>query len=115
MAKYTTWMDKAGYHEGLSMIEVLALSFHQDFYLDNETADETVKSLIDRCPDHDDLRHLRAELSEVIAMPSEEARIKYLNKLGLGYFPPNETVADTFSKGKAQIDIRLNLPDQSGL
>lgn len=108
MAEYQTWMEKAGFNIGMPMIEVLASTFHQDFYLDMRSADDVVKEFVDKCPDAADLMHLKDELNEVIALSDEKARLKYLHKRGLGYIPPDETVEDTFSKAVAQIDKRLD-------
>lgn len=100
-------MEKQGFHTGLTMIEALALSFHQDYYLDGKTAKENVESFINECPDLADLEHLRAEFLDVMNLPSEASRIKHLHKLGLGYWPPKERVSDVFSDGLNVIEERL--------
>lgn len=117
MAHYVTSMERLGFHQGMSMLEVLASTrFIQGFDLLGTSAEAEVSDFIASHTDGHDLDYLRLDIEGLLGFETERDMRHYLHLMGASYWPLNESIRDVFARALRQIDERqaeLSSPSSS--
>lgn len=113
MARYVTSMGELGFHTGMSMLEILASTrFIQGFDLLETSAKSEVSSFVASQGNEADLNYLRRDIEDLLEFETEKDMRHYFYLIGASYWPPNESIKDTFTQSLQEIDERLGKRSQ---
>lgn len=109
MNKYKTSMEESGFNIGMSMLEVLAGKFHQDFLLEEKNgASGAVKTFIQETENDQDLTFLKGDIQNLLDFDTENDMRKYFFLLGASYWPPEESIKNVFSRAVEEINEKIS-------
>lgn len=109
MNKYKTSMDESGFNVGMTMLEVLAGKFHQDFLLEEKNgATGAVKSFVQETTNDQDLAFLRGDIEELLDFETENDMKKYFFIRGAAYWPPEESIKEVFTEALEIISSKIS-------
>lgn len=96
MALFSTSMSEQGFNVGMSMIEVLASNFHQDFGYEGITAKAEITRFIENISCERDRELLKNDIERLLEFETHRDMVHYLHICGASYWPLEENVEEIF-------------------
>lgn len=96
MTLYNTSMSEQGFNVGMSMIEVLASNFHQDFGCLGITAKDEVNRFVENVSNDRDRELLRGNIEMLLGFETHKDMVHYLHICGASYWPADENIEEVF-------------------